>query len=410
MRGDVGQCRLHLAGAREPLSGVIAEGPIDDAHERLWQIGPDVAQVMDLPAAMCGAEFVHRRRGDGILSSDEVVEEDAKRVDVAARRDRPAGEHFGREVDGRADEIDSCVVGVEPVPGAEVHQHEPAARFAHHVGGLDVAMNQSGAVDRTDRAAQLLSDHRRFGRTERALRRQHLLQRAPLQQLHPQSHALVVHVRAVDEDDVRMADAGKALRLAEEARRRARPRDRRLEQLQRHVAIQPRVVRAIDRAEGALADFFADDQMAPALRVLRLSSAIRKDSRSLPDRRESGARRRLQRPVGDHGRDAARRHPALQPRSPASRCGLPSATDSMSASSAARSALMAQLLDESRQRARHRDARRVRRRLAERDGDLFVALLQLDARHDRLAVGVTQPRERFVVALNALTADGLLER
>ena len=65
-----------------------------------------------------------------------------------------------------------------------------------------------------------------------------------------------------------MVHASETLRLAQQPRRRHVTRVRRLEQLQRHVAIEPRVVGPIHRAEGPFPDLFADDQMTPSLEAL----------------------------------------------------------------------------------------------------------------------------------------------
>ena len=80
----------------------------------------------------------------------------------------PPVEHFGRQVERRAGEArDAARAGVAQLAGAEVHQDDAAALLAHHVLRLDVAMDEAGAVDGGERAAQILADERRFARAER---------------------------------------------------------------------------------------------------------------------------------------------------------------------------------------------------------------------------------------------------
>ena len=62
-------------------------------------------------------------------------------------------------------------------------------------------MDETGAVDGGDRAAQLAADERRLARAERPLRLEDGLERPPLDELHPQADAPVVLFGAVDRDD-----------------------------------------------------------------------------------------------------------------------------------------------------------------------------------------------------------------
>ncbi len=57
-----------------------------------------------------------------------------------------------------------------------------------------------------------------------------------------------------------------------------------------------------------------------------------------------------------------------------------------------------------------RFARRVGCRFVERLGQFLVGVAHLDPRDDRFALLRLQPRERLLVALNGLTANGLFER
>src|SRR5262245_40989683 len=87
----------------------------------------------------------------------------------------------------------------------------------------------------------------------------------------------------------------------------------------------------------------------------------------------------------------------------------PSATESIRSTSCV-SALMLHGLDQSGQCTCHRHARGVRVGLAKRNRHFLVALLQLDARDDGVAIGRLQRLERLLVPLESLLADRLFER
>ena len=78
---------------------------------------------------------------------------------------------------------------------AEIHQHDPAAVFAHHVLGLDVAMDDAGAMTAEKRAAEIDADEQCFLRPERATLDEQMLERAAVNELHPQTDTAVDAVR-----------------------------------------------------------------------------------------------------------------------------------------------------------------------------------------------------------------------
>ena len=107
----------------------------------------------------------------------------------------------------------AAAIEVEILAGAEVHQHRPPALFAHDIVRLDVAVQQAGAMHRGQRAAQVQTDQRGFTRAEGPVRAQQLGERAPLDQLHPESDAAADVIRPVDGRHVRMADCAPAAAL-----------------------------------------------------------------------------------------------------------------------------------------------------------------------------------------------------
>ena len=81
------------------------------------------------------------------------------------------------------------------------------------------------------------------------------LERPAADELHREEDLVVDHADVVDGDDVRVREPRHRLRLAQQARARrvlhALPR---LEQLERDLAIELRIVRAVDHAHPAGAD------------------------------------------------------------------------------------------------------------------------------------------------------------
>ena len=175
-------------------------------------------------------------------------------------RGAAAGQHLRRQIQGGADKVHGAgVFKVAPLTGAEVHQHQPAARLPHYVLRLDVAMDQSCRVHCRHRSAQLLTGDGRFNRPERSVGREQLLERAAAQELHPEPDAVLMDSRSVDQDDIRVSDPREGLRFTHHTGRRQLARGRWLQQLQCHFPVQPWVARAVDFAEAPFADLLDQD-------------------------------------------------------------------------------------------------------------------------------------------------------
>ena len=138
---------------------------------------------------------------------------------------------------------------------AKVHQEDPAALLTHHVAGFDVSMEKSRGVHRAGRAADVDADHRRLARAHRALRRDQIRQRLPLDEIAPEAEAPVVAIHAVDRDDVRVAHARDRSRFTQQRSEFFVPiAVAWQEELQRDVALKRGIERAIHLAERAAAD------------------------------------------------------------------------------------------------------------------------------------------------------------
>jgi len=123
-------------------------------------------------------------------------------------------------------------------------------------------MQQPGAVDRRQGAAQVDPDHRDLALAQDAAAGEVLLERATAQQVGPQSQAAVVLVGAMDDQHVRVPHARQPPCLLEQASAHRRI-DGLGEQLERHLALQHRVVGPIDLAERSPSDALDEPQRAP---------------------------------------------------------------------------------------------------------------------------------------------------
>ena len=194
---------------------------------------------------------------------EDLEDHDAERVDVAAEVDLLAARLLRAHVLGRAhDEAGRGRRGRGGAPflgDPEVHQPDLAARVAHDVGRLQVAVDDAHVVDRAQAVREL--QRRREGLLDRqpAALAQDLAQVDALHVLHRDVAQALVLAVLVDAADVLVADAPGQLDLGLEA-----PgdlgiaRDLRPQHLDRDVLVEQPVVGAVDDAHAALAELLLD--------------------------------------------------------------------------------------------------------------------------------------------------------
>ena len=204
-------------------------------------------------------------RGDRELAGHEVEEQHADAVEIRLDRRGLSVENLGREIQGRTDNPRRAAIAEQLLAGAEVHEDDAAARFAHDVLRFDVAVQQAGGVDGGERGADVLPDHRPFARAERAARSSRSDRAIPLDQLHPEPDAIVVLLGAEHLHDVRVADAREPAGLLQDPIV-SHPRGLAffVEQFERDVPVEIGVERAIHLARHALTDPLEHDEAAPA--------------------------------------------------------------------------------------------------------------------------------------------------
>ena len=132
------------------LEGILREGAQDDGVERARHGLVDLGRRHGRFAHVLVGDGDRRLAAERRPAGEQLVEHDARRVDVGARVDRLALGLLGREVRGGAE--DGRRLGdrrgrVRHRAGdAEVHDLDLAGIGDHHVAGLDVAVDDAGAV------------------------------------------------------------------------------------------------------------------------------------------------------------------------------------------------------------------------------------------------------------------------
>jgi hypothetical protein len=162
------------------------------------------------------------------------------------REDRSSGRAFGRsECAARDPEVE--------------HLHDAVVAH-HHVLGLHVAVHEAEVVRGAERARDVDEPAEPPRHRDRPVADQRP-QRAPLDELHREERHAVHVADVVDRDRVRVREARRGAGLAEDARRRLRAprllverrvRAEREEELQRDVAVEHRVVRAMHLPQAPL--------------------------------------------------------------------------------------------------------------------------------------------------------------
>ena len=235
------QGRLQFPRGLEAIVRRRRGRPFDHLDEGVGQLGLQVAQLPERhPRLVLAAHVGAGLRCDRERPGDEMEQQDAGAVDVAARRSGLAVEDLRRQVQRRASEAAAGgFVGLHVVAGTEVHQHGAPAGGPHHVLGLDVAVDEPGAVHRRQGPGDVDAEQHRLARIERSLLRHQLLERAALQQLHRNADVAADAVGAEDPDDIRMAELGEQPRIVQrpvgvQKRRRLDGTD----DLERHVQVR----------------------------------------------------------------------------------------------------------------------------------------------------------------------------
>ena len=245
-RERVGIARLGIAGERGGDDGREAAR---DAGERRRA------------GELLRRDVIERARVERRVAGEHRVQRDADCVEIRARIDREPEDLLRRHERRRADRLPGLrqpIAAAREPADAEVGQLDDVARREHHVRRLDVAMHDAGRMDRVHAAQDLQRDRDRALGREWAVA-QHHPQIAAIDVLHHEVvRVIAAAARVVDPDDVRVDDLARDARLAAKPRDRIRVR-RVCDDLDRHGAMQLRIVGEVDRAHAAAPEQLRDD-------------------------------------------------------------------------------------------------------------------------------------------------------
>lgn len=125
-------------------------------------------------------------------------------------------------------------------------------------------MEQARRVDGGKRSAQVDADRCRLFDWQRATVADDGLERAAFDELRPDADLTAGDFRAVHGQHVGMAHAREQARFLNHSSGRLRLRRRRMQDLQRHLSLEPSIPRPIHTAEPAFADYVEERQVSPS--------------------------------------------------------------------------------------------------------------------------------------------------
>jgi hypothetical protein len=162
-----------------------------------------------------------RRRAEGELRRQQLVEHDAHRVEVAALVHREAlellGRHVGRRADDDAGPGERRHVDAAPARQAEIQQPHGAVLFQHDVAGLDVTVHDAERVRRAQRVDHGRDQRHGVGDRPRAALLDRDLEVAAVDQLGHQEQAAFAEAGIQDPRHRAVLDLAEDLGLAPEA-------------------------------------------------------------------------------------------------------------------------------------------------------------------------------------------------
>ena len=248
------EARQRLGGgarAGEALRRILGQQAQDDGFERRRQIGAEGARRRDRGVKVLGDHDQRVVAGERQPAGDQLVEHHAQRVEIGAAVDLAPQRLLGGEVGGGADDRalggDARVSGDRDPEVGELGDRAIGTARQQDVLGLEVAMHHVVGVGVLQRLAQLAADRRDLGQRQRA----GAAQAGARDQLHDDERRARLLTGVVDAHDVRMVERRGGARLVLEARPRLVVEAGERQHLDRHLAIELGVARAVDHAHRA---------------------------------------------------------------------------------------------------------------------------------------------------------------
>ncbi len=213
-RVAAGQRRSHRAGRSGTPARLLLEAAQDDALDRRVHVGDEARRRRRRRLLVLPRQLGERAPLERLLAGEHLVQDEAERIDVAARRDGRAGELLGRHVRrGAGADLRALEIGGEPGQ-AEVGDAHVAAAVDHHVFGLQVAVQHAAVVCGGEARAQLAGYLDRLVGRQAADAPQQGREVFAVHELHGQEVVAVDLVDVVDATHVRMRDLPRRRHLA----------------------------------------------------------------------------------------------------------------------------------------------------------------------------------------------------
>ncbi len=285
LRHHLAEADGELFGALEAIARFFRERLQRDVDERLGDhaIRRDRRRVRRRLRQVHQDDLRGRLRLEGQPSRKELVENDADRVEVAARVERVAATLLGRHVLGRAAHDSGARdrrlrfldLHLREAEVDDLHEVAAAAhRLEDDVLGLEVAVDDVEVMRFGERRERLSEHVDHAPERERPVLVRHAREVFAAQVLHDEVELAVVGLAEIDDRDrVRVVQSARRARLGDEARDRVLfAREVRVNDLHRDRATERRLLRAIHAAHAADADELEDHeparQRAPDQRVV----------------------------------------------------------------------------------------------------------------------------------------------
>ena len=218
LRLDALESAAESVGGLKALAGIFGKGHDDNLIERLRYTGAENDRRLGHLLEMGGHHGVVAVSLKGELAGDHFIERDAEGVEIGAIVDGVAFDLFGGHVvegaESGAGHREAAIAG--GAGDAEVHELNRAVGGDHHVGGLDVSMDDVLFVGVTEGVENLVDVfHRERGRNGALMQARG--ERDTVNELHDHHKLIVEREGGAERRDIWMIEAGKYFDFAKEA-------------------------------------------------------------------------------------------------------------------------------------------------------------------------------------------------